>query len=91
MRRARRLVIGGATVALIAAAVFLWLRTTGAAGTPVLTLLVDGAPSATVGVGSPIFLEVFLHGTRNARRGRRLADAATVAPHDRDPRDPERP
>ena len=45
---------------------FLWLRVRGRQGTPVLRLLVDGAPSATVGVGSPIFLEVFLHGTRNA-------------------------
>ena len=65
MRRARRLVIAGATVVVIAAVVLLW-RATGAAGTPVVTLLVDGAPSGTVGVGSPIFLEVFLHGTRNA-------------------------
>ncbi len=66
MRHARRLVIGGAIVALIASAVLWWLRPTGDAGTPVLTLLVEGAPSATVGVGSPIFLEVFLHGTRSA-------------------------
>ncbi len=44
----------------------LWLGGRRAAGTPVLRLLVDGAPSATVGAGSPIFLEVFLHGTRNA-------------------------
>jgi hypothetical protein len=65
VRRSRRLVIAGATVALIVVAVVLWLRATGAAGTPVLTLLVDGLPGATVGVGSPIFLEVFLHGTRN--------------------------
>ena len=67
MRRARRLAIGGATVALIAVALFLWLRPNGGAiGTPVLRLLVDGAPSATVGAGSPFFLEVFLHGTGNA-------------------------
>jgi hypothetical protein len=66
MRRARRVVIGSAAVALIAAAVFLWLSATGATGTPVLRLLVDGTPSATIGVGSPIFLEVFLHGTRTA-------------------------
>lgn len=65
MKRSRRLVVGGAAFALIAAAVFLLFRATGAAGTPVLTLLVDGATSATVGVGSPIFLEVFLHGTRS--------------------------
>jgi hypothetical protein len=44
----------------------LWLGGARAAGTPVLRLLVDGAPSATVGVGNPIFLEVFLHGTRTA-------------------------
>lgn len=50
----------------MAAAAFLWLRGTGTAGTPVLRLLIEGVPSATVGVGSPIFLEVFLHGTRTA-------------------------
>jgi hypothetical protein len=66
VRQARRLAIGGTTIALIAAAVFLWLRPAGGAGTPVLTLLAGGAPSATIGAGSPIFLEVFLHGTRNA-------------------------
>lgn len=53
-------------MALVTAAVLLWFRPAAAAGSPVLRLLVDGAPSATVGVSSPIFLEVFLHGTRTA-------------------------
>ena len=66
MRRSRTLGIGAATVTLIGAGALLLFRPTGASGTPVLTLLVDGSPSATVGAGSPIFLEVLLHGTRNA-------------------------
>ena len=66
MRRARSLVVGGVAAALITLALLLWLSLSRThAGTPVLTLLVDGAASATVGLGSPMFLEVFLHGTRN--------------------------
>ncbi len=63
MRSSWRFAIGVAA-ALALSGVLLLFNAARPAGRPVLTLLVDGAPSATIGVGSPIFLEVFLHGTR---------------------------
>jgi hypothetical protein len=56
-----------AVIAIVVTLAFWWLRTPAASATPVVRVLVGGLPTATIEAGSPLFVEVFLHGGRAAR------------------------
>ena len=62
----RRIALLAATALALTTAVLWWLRAPATAGAAVVSALVDGATTTTVEAGSPLFVEVFLHGTRNA-------------------------
>jgi hypothetical protein len=62
-----RRLISGALVVMIALVLgLLTLRTRAGGGTPVLTLHTAGGSRTTIGAGTPLSLEIFVNGTRDA-------------------------